>query len=218
MANQDEASGAIERGDLGARSASIERHADVVAYFHERVVDAMRERHVEAGRDTEFYLVKLLAGATSAERADASATLFELYAHARDARGRERIGALRVLGDRALYLAGFFDDYLERRGLSRRYFADMGEDAYDAASTLAERSEYAGDRARAPVFRDLGERFVDFAGVFVEVREATSMRTSDRVLDLVRRFERTGSPSIAARLGRKGVYPGGMSKASRARC
>jgi hypothetical protein len=186
----------------------IERHGDVTGYFHERVVAAMRERRVETAADTEFYLVKILSDAHGASDPEAPSTLVELYARATAASGRARILALRTLGDRALYLAGFFDDYLERRGLSRRYFAQMGEAAYDAACVLSARSEHIMDRARAPVFRELGERFLAFADVFVEVRESTSMRTADEVLELYRRFERTRSPTLAARLGRHGVYPG----------
>lgn len=186
---------------------SIERHRDVVGYFHERVVSAMRERKVEAAKSTEFYLVQLLADAHAASGRAVPGTLVELYAQAAAASGRARILALRRLGDQALYVAGFFDDYIERRGLSRRYFAHMGENAYETAFALSERSEHAGDRARAPVFRELGERFGAFAGVFVEVRESTSMRTSNSVLELYRRFERTRSPALAARLGRHGVFP-----------
>lgn len=177
----------------------------------------MRERKVEAAESTEFYLVKVLSDAL-APATDACETLVELYARASAASGRARIVALRTLGDRALYLAGFFDDHLERRGLSRRYFAQMGEGAYEAAGALSVRSEHAGDRARAPVFRELGERFVVFADVFVEVREATSLRTADGVLPLVQRFERTRSPTLAARLGRKGVFPARGSRSMRGRC
>ncbi len=189
-------------------TASIERHGDVVGFFHERVVAAMRERKVEATESTEFYLVNLLSDAHTASGRAASGTLVELYAQATAASGRARILALRRLGDRALYLAGFFDDYLERRGLSRRYFAHMGENAYEAAFLLSDRSDHSGDRARAPVFRELGERFGAFAEVFVEVRETTSLRTEGGVLDLYRRYERTRSPTLAARLGRHGVFPG----------
>jgi hypothetical protein len=193
---------------LHERSAPpIECHKDVAGYFHERVVAAMRERGVEAASSTEHYLVRLLTEAHTLEGAELGRTLVDLYTEALEATGRARLFGWKALGDRALYLAGFFDDYLARRGLSRGYFAQMGGSAYGGASRLAERSAYAGDRAHAPVFRDLGGRFPVFADVIDAVREGTSLRTRDDVLGLYQRWVRGRAPSVAARLGRRGLFP-----------
>jgi hypothetical protein len=198
----------------GDDSTGIECHADVVGYFHEQVVAAMRERRVEATLETELYLVRLLTDALALGGPELGLPLVDLYAKALEAKGRARLSGWKTLGDRALYLAGFFDEYLARRGLSRRYFAQMGGSAYNGASRLAERSDHIGDRARAPVFRDLGGRFVAFAGVIDAVREATTFRTEGDVLTLYERWRRSRSPALAAKLGRHGVFPG-RSGASR---
>ncbi len=189
-------------------TSGIECHGDVIGFFHEHVAAAMHERGVDAAPGTEFYLVKLLSDACALEGPELGLTLVELYAKALDAKGRERISGLSALGDRALYLAGFFDAYLKRRGLSRGYFAQMGGSAYGGAARLAELSEHAGDRARAPVYHDLGGRFATFAAVIDAVREATAMRTGDDVLALFERWRRSHSPAVAARLARHGVFPG----------
>ena len=186
----------------------IECHADVAGYFHERVIAAMRARRLEAAPETELYLVRLLTDALALDGAALGHSLVDLYAKALEAKGRARLRGWRALGDRALYLAGFFDEYLARRGLSRRYFVQMGGSAYRGASRLAERSEHVGDRARAPVFRDLGGRFVAFVDVSDAVREATAPRTDGDVLTLYERWRRSRSPALAAELGRHGVFPG----------
>jgi hypothetical protein len=44
---------------------------------------------------------------------------------------RDRHNLVRTLGDTALFLAACFPDVWQRRGLSRSYFIDMGESAFD---------------------------------------------------------------------------------------
>lgn len=191
----------------GPENTAIECHRDVRGYFRDRVVLALQTRDVTASDEVEVYLVQLLAAYAQPGASEQDATLVELQTQANTRRGRARCETLRELGDRALYLSGFFEPALERRGLSRHYYAHMGGRAYTSAGDLSARSDRAADRARSPVLCELGQRFDTFAEVIDEVREGTALRTDDDVGDLLERYEQTHSPAIRTRLARRGIVP-----------
>lgn len=185
---------------------TIETHSDVRVYFRERLVEALRDRRVEAAEATEYYLVNLLAGfAFSTDDEVLARPLVELLAEATQAeRYAERLRRFRDLGDCALYMSGFFADNLERRCISRDYVVALGGHAYLAAESLVQRGSGV---ALADVYGELASRFEVFSRVLCDVRESTALRTPQDVVKLYERWRRTGSPTLAKRLEAEGVYP-----------
>ncbi|MCS6799967.1 MAG: hypothetical protein NZ898_15870, partial [Myxococcota bacterium] len=108
-----------------------------------------------------------------------------------------RVRRLRELGDATLYGVGFFGAALEHRGVSRRYVLDIGRRAYRAAASGPVR----------PVLVELADAIGRFALVLDDVREQTALRTPQDIVRLYDRWRRTGSPLLAERLGREGVFP-----------
>src|SRR5687767_9766354 len=118
---------------------SIEKPGDLRAWFRERLTEALDRRSVPASETTQVYVVELLNryAFTSPESASLDRPLALQLADAIEATGPARIRLLRIMGDTALYLSGFFSDHLEHRGVSRDYFVAMGERAYSSAGSLA---------------------------------------------------------------------------------
>jgi len=182
--------------------SDIERYRDVQGFFGEHVTEAMRDLRVEAAAETQAYLVDLLSEFSVPKKAEVlSASLAGLLQRALDAKGPDRLSRMQDLGDVALFICGFFPDSFDRRGLSRAYLVTMGGRAY---LVLGQAREHG---TRAQVFVELSDRFPDMARVLDEVRERTAMCSTRELVRLYERWQRSGSPALAARLRRRGLHP-----------
>jgi hypothetical protein len=187
----------------------IERYADLRGYFRERLVSALERRRVHFQETTECYLVQLMArfadGASASEVAEPL-----VYRMAEALETREpvlRFRRFRDTGDAALYVLGFFQDHLDRRGISRGYVVTMGGRAYGRASELATVGGGVIDGGFSEAYGELADRFDECAKVLDELREETELRTPQDVVRLYDRWKRTRSPALAERLRAAGVYP-----------
>lgn len=192
--------GAKEATDSG--TVQIECHTDLRAFFHETLTRALASQRIDAPPYTEHYLVSLLS-LLGHDTTTMSRSLVELEVDASQAPREDRLERLRTLGDQALSIAGLFEAYLERHGISRSYVADVGARAYRRAGHLASASRR--ERPQAEVFLDLSSRFSTYAQVLEYVRESTALGTPDDVLALYERYVRTHSPALLARLSAHGV-------------
>lgn len=181
---------------------TIEMSADLRDWFRERLASALDRRGLEASHTTRMYLVELLHQPPSSGLARPLALQL---ADAAEASGVEKIRLLRELGDAALYLAGFFSDHLERRGVTRSYSVAMGERAYASVSALSRLSPVEAPRRH--VYDELADAFEGFVLAFDELRESTALRTPQDIVKLYDRWRRTRSPQLAARLREEGVFP-----------
>lgn len=183
----------------------IECHPDLGAYFGERLSRALKAHRPDAPEPTQSYLVRLLSklghGAARLSR-----TLVDLSLEMQRTPRAERVSKLRAIGDQALSTSGLFEANLERRGISPAYVADMGSGAYRSAGQLASASARDDERLQAGVFWDLSHHFQAYARVLREVRESTSLGTSNDVLSLYERYMRTRSPAVLERLAAYGVW------------
>ena len=184
---------------------SIEMSGDVRGWFHERLVTALGRQRLSASESTQVYLVELLASfAQDGSRASIGRPLALQLADAQEAQGLERLRILRSMGDTALYVLGFFEDHIERRGLSRSYVCTMGGRAYSSAGSLA--AFTPSEAVRQQVYRELAHSFESFVEAFDDVRESTQLRTPQDIVKLYERYKRTRSPKLAERLRAEGVF------------
>jgi hypothetical protein len=185
---------------------TIEMSADVRGWFRERLTSALDRRRLPASETTRVYLVELLASfARGASRARLGRPLALQLADAAEAEGPEKIRLLRTMGDTALYVLGFFEDHLERRGITRSYVVAMGGRAYSSAESLAAYSP--SEAARRQVYGELADGFEGYVEAIDDVRESTALRTPQDIVKLYDKWKRTRSPKVAARLQREGVFP-----------
>ena len=185
----------------------IEPHADVRAYFRERLLGALERHRVRADAGTEFYLVNLLAEfAIAPPLPTLDRPLAEQLAEALQTEGHERLRRFRGLGDAVLYVSGFFVDHLERRGITPDYAGAMGGRAYRSASVLV-RLAPLREAALAPVYEELAEKFATYVDVLGDVREAATPRTPQDIVRLYERWKKTQSPALADKLRSVGLFP-----------
>lgn len=173
--------------DSGAeKSVQLERTSPR-AVFAQLVAGALGKARIEPSPMATAYLIELLderVGELEPET-DAAPSLAEALLTAQQDRGADRIRRMRSLGDRALFVSGFFGDSLARKIVDIDYYQQIGRTAYgDVANGLSGRGT-AGGWTR--LYRELSGRFGDFVDVLAEVGDQSR---PERSPDLLRVYER----------------------------
>jgi hypothetical protein len=171
-------------------------------YFKELVETALQHQHLAASEMTSFYLVNLLAGFVRPEQATPHdhEPLGIRFAKALQAGGATQRDGLRHVGDRSLFISGFFSDSLNRSLVDVDYYIALGERAY---GSLARQF----DDAFAEVFDELSEKFSGFVDVFGEVSERTALSSNKDLLRLYEKWLRTRSRRSGDLLAQRGIVP-----------
>lgn len=142
---------------------SFMTHANLFDYFDGRVEDAADAQALKLPLQVSQYLKQLLVELTSTDhlfRADAPQTLAELHLRASGSPPGQAIGLYKQLGDRALYMGGYFHESLARKTVGAGYYADMGEAAYYRLAGLT-RATWTDQGPLSALFGELAQAFRD---------------------------------------------------------
>ena len=131
----------------------------------------------------------------------AEQTLAELHARASSAAPGQRASTYRELGDRSLYLVGYFRESLARRTVGPRYYAEMGAAAYDQVDRVL-KDRFAD--AFGPVFRELADGFRECVAILDRIR-CTQDAEPDSLSRWYEEWLRTGDEDTAELLRRRGL-------------
>jgi hypothetical protein len=179
----------------------LELVAQPQAYFHELVTTALEKERVCPLPETEFYLVSLLEQFMCTDRLREEPLALMLKQALEQPVPELQRQRFREVGDLSLYVAGFFQDSLNRKLVDVDYYIDMGGSAYQQVAA----------RADSPSGRELYAELADKFGSFVDVLAAVSDQTSGRTeKDLLRLYEvwiRTRSERAARQLQEAGILP-----------
>jgi hypothetical protein len=182
--------------------AEVELATNLFDWFHARVRDAHSVTGVELSRDSEMYLANLLVERARTDRpAEPTGTLAELHLRASSAPPSEQARTYREIGDRSLYVLGYFAESLSRGTVGPRYYRDMGSAAYARVDQVFKRF-FAN--AFDGVFDELAHRFAGCVGILREVRRAVD-EEPDVIMRLYARWAATGAPDAAERLRAYGL-------------
>ena len=183
-------------------------------WFRRSFAEARHNRKVEAAVPTEHYVVQLLTGFARSDQfyeyVDGSGyklrPLASIMADAVEAPSlEERQQMLRRLGDLALFIAGFFAEYVYRRPVDMGYYSQMGETAYGMLSDLPA-TDMRG-RALAEVFGELTAKFRQFVDVLNEMAHQARPEDERDLLRLYEQWLKSGSSRAAERLRALGLEP-----------
>ena len=179
-------------------------------FFRELVSDALERQKLATQPETEFYLVHLLnkfmktdqlysVGPEGQVREEALAILVKEAFEAAEL--KEQSALFRHVGDVSLYVAGFFQDSLNRKLVDVDYYIRIGGTAYQH---VAARSGEANLRG---LYLELAGKFGSLVDILAEVSDKTAQRTE---VDLLRQYElwvRTRSERAAKALQEAGILP-----------
>ena len=175
-----------------------------VEYFKEVVEKVMARQGFRTSELSSFYLVQLLDDFVDLDRrftqaeVEVDTTLAELLCGAIASQGDRRFARLKLTGDVALFVSGFFSDSIARRRVELDYYVRMGGYAYGRAARLSPNDA-------ASVFHELSAKFSRFVDVLNEVSEESSLTDAAGVLRLYERWLQTGSKRSENRLRQEGI-------------
>ncbi|MDJ0849038.1 MAG: hypothetical protein QNK04_11725 [Myxococcota bacterium] len=177
--------------------------------FAELLAGAIERTRVEPTPLATAYLVDLLDERVRPAGEKGDETLAEGLLRARREQGGNRLQRLRRVGDRALFVAGFFGDSFDRKVVGIAYYGDAGRLAYGELS-LALRRRGRGEASVPELFEELADRFPDFVEVLTEVSDGTRAARPEGLAPLYARFLSRGEERDRRRLVRRGLaVPGG---------
>lgn len=193
-----------------SKNKSIELFVSPEGYFKELVRNGLQQRRVQTSPFVETYLVNLLQYYLDArnlfdekyvtEMGDKSPqTLAELYLTAQNSENPVRVEMLRKLGDRALYISGFFGDSLSRKVVDIDYYANIGGAAY------ASLAHCTREDALAKVYSVFSHQFLDYVDVLTHISHHSFIKSDQSILRLYERYMRTGSELAREKLHEMGV-------------
>ena len=145
---------------------------------------------VERGRSSEVVLPQ---------------TLVELQIKAMECGGSEAVHAWRELGDRALYVSGFFRSSLSRKNVSVEYYQAMGATAYDHLAGLMRWTGVSG--GFDTIYEELAHQFHHCSTVIRRVRAQVRKHSDADILKLYEEWVLNPDPVIAEQLNELGVDP-----------
>src|SRR5437016_3105761 len=106
---------------------SIFRRESAVEFFKELVDGALARQGLAANELTAFYVVQLLARFIDGGADDQpDAPLAVRLAHALEDGGLRQRSSLKQIGDRSLFISGFFSDSLTRKLVDVDYYVSIG--------------------------------------------------------------------------------------------
>ena len=180
-------------------------------FFSEMVDQGIKKRRIKTHPSAKTYLVQILehyldaknlfeneASEISGRKYD---TLAEQFLLANQSPTSERVGMLKKLGDRSLYISGFFGDSLARKVVDIDYYANMGGAAYASLADCVQ------EDTAAAVYRIFSVQFLDFVEVLSYISHESMIQTDQSVLRLYDRYLRTGSASAHEKLVEMGILP-----------
>ena len=178
------------------------RNESPVEYFKELVDTAMEHQRLAVRDLTSFYLVNLLTGFVHVEPSATAGDepLGIRLARALQTGGSRQRDGLREVGDRSLFISGFFADSLNRRLVDIDYYIQLGECAY---ASLARH----GDPTFGEVFDELAGKFPACVDVLGEVSERSALASNSDVLRLYEKWLRTRSRRTGDLLAERGIVP-----------
>ncbi len=177
-------------------------------YFVHAVEMAFNERQFRTFPSAQSYLVKLLeyyvpAGNLFDEVDDSGrrrrATLAETYLKAMNAEPALRTDMLKKLADRALYVAGFFSDSLQRKLVDVDYYQEMGMTAYNV---LADTSR---EDMTAKVYREYATKFLRFTEILSTIALQSRVQDEANIMRLYETYAKTGSDMAREKLLERGL-------------
>lgn len=197
--------------------AVLQTHDNLFDFFHDEVDAATDATGSDVSEEGVFYLTNLLVEQTRTPGAQTPDTLAELHIRAAHAPRATAIREYRTLGDRALYVMGFFPESLSRKTVRPSYYRDMGRTAYDRLARMLTAPVPAADssgghKGLGEIFAELAESFRTCTDILREVHDAMRARSEQppseaALLQLYEEWLSSGNQRALRTLQRHGLVP-----------
>ena len=190
---------------MGKEKGIIHR-VNTTEFFRARIHDAISHSGIETSEMAEFYLVNMLdqyreVSKLFAEEGDGPVLkpLALILDEAQSADAVAKRACLKRLGDTALYVAGFFTDYIHKSLVNLNYYISMGGAAYSMLSTLERK------RAIQELYYELAVKFSVLVEILADVSPWAQHIDNQRLVRLYERWLESGDERLKSILKREGI-------------
>jgi hypothetical protein len=198
----------------------IEITSNLVSFFCDQVDLISAKQGLKIHEGTVAYLGQMLAGFSRSEEYFIQPkdpqekrlefpTISLLWLEGLSSEFKEKVRAMKKVGDLALYTTGFFPERLKRRSVDMDYYMAIGERAYETAAHL--RETHGSERA-LNCFFELAEKFPALSEILRELSDQTLLATEADQLLLYEKWLASNSPRIKRMLGENGILVSEKSK------
>lgn len=181
-------------------------------YFREKVNVAATELKIEIDDHLEFYLVNLLCEFIDLSRVNEQAAddVFEqplalMLQKALESPVTAQPKIFKAIGDTSLYVAGYFQDYFNRKAFDLGYYITIGSNAYAHLSGIMR--ERHRDENFATIYEGLAGKFDKLVDVVAEVSDSHGGNDNNNILAIYDRWNRVKSDRLRRILERQGIHP-----------
>lgn len=180
-------------------------------FFKEQVDEARGKLKLELDEEVEFYVVNLLCEFVFSPALDVSEEsdcafnypLALVLKKALESPPERRSGIFKKMGDTSLYVAGYFQDYFNRKTFDIDYYITMGRNAFGNLSELMK--HHHADPHFASIYGEIANRFSDLVELLATISESSANENSDNLLALYDRWNQTRSERLRRILESHGI-------------
>jgi hypothetical protein len=191
---------------------TVELQISPAEFFREQVSSAILRQRLEISDDVEFYLVNLLCDFIDPQKSNVlgdedsflETPLALQLKRAMEAPPEHQLRILRGMGDTSLYVAGYFQDFFNRKVYDVDYFVTLGSQAYSNLSFLLRDR----DESFSTTYEALGQSFTHLVEVVAEVADHLGSTGATNILATYDRWTRNQSSTrLRRKLEEKGIAP-----------
>lgn len=168
-------------------------------YFKGLVQQGCERKRINLEPYIVTYVVGLLTDYMDAQKLKETDTLAEAYLKAQLEGEPIKSILLKNLGDKALYISGFFSESLNRKVVDIDYYVNMGTSAFHLLSSA--RSE---DHQKK-LFKTVSQRFMELVEVLNYISHQTLTHSDQNIMRLYENYLLTGSEAAKEKLLEMGI-------------
>ncbi len=183
-------------------------------YFREKVTVAVSQLKMELDDHVEFYLVNLLCDFIDPTKVNAeSAGDFDIFEQplafmlqkALESPPSTQLKQFKSIGDSSLYVAGYFQDYFNRKAFDLSYYITVGANAYIQVSNLLR--ERRREDHFPKVYETMADNFQKLVDVVAEIADSHGNNDNNNILAIYDRWNRVKSERLRRILEKQGIHP-----------
>ena len=182
-------------------------------FFREKVSVAANQLNLRIDEHLEFYVVNLLCEfidpsklSLEHEQLQILETPLAIFLQkALEAPPERQVKIFKRLADSSLYMAGYFQEYFNRKAVHIDYYISLGSAAYNALARLTA-GENRGTKPQH-LYEQLAQHFPELVDIVAEVSEIPGQKAPTDILALYDRWTRYPSDRLHRLLGDLGILP-----------
>lgn len=193
-----------EEDQLGKKIKFIDPHL----FFYDAIKKAQTKQSIQLSENVEYYLVQLLMNFIRADEQNSlTDCLIIMVKKALEGLPNERIVLYKKIGDIALYVCGFHQDYFANKSYDIKYYISMGSAAYKNLSNLMlGRSTYQNTMAQ--IYHDMSSHFLNAIEILLHISENMHHNGHQRsTLNIYDAWLNTESKKLCQDLLDRGIIP-----------